>query len=116
MKFILALMLVAGGFVQDTVYKPGDGVSLPRVVTQVKADYTSEARAQRIEGTVRLDVVVRKDGTVGDVTVKESLDAVYGLDREAVNAMKQWTFKPGEKDGVPVAVRVEVVMTFTLRD
>ena len=112
--FVIALgaVLVA----QDTtVYKPGNGVSLPRIVKQVKAEYTSEAMRQMIEGTVTLDVVVKPDGNVGEVAVKESLDAVYGLDEQAIKAMKQWQFKPGEKDGKPVAVRVDVKMNFTLR-
>jgi protein TonB len=62
-----------------------------------------------------LDTVVLADGTVGDVRVARSLDAVNGLDRQAVKAMKQWRFKPGLKDGKPVAVRVQVEMSFTLK-
>jgi protein TonB len=116
MKLLLALMLaVATAQAQDTtVYKPGDGVSLPKVVRDVKPQYTSEAMHQMIEGVVVLDVVVKSDGKVGDVTVKQSLDAVYGLDESAVKAMKQWEFEPGTKDGKSVAVRVEVNMAFTL--
>ena len=68
-----------------------------------------------IEGEVVLDVVVKSDGAVGDVKVTQSLDAVYGLDQEAIKAMKQWQFKPGMKDGRAVAVRVEVKMRFTLK-
>jgi protein TonB len=118
MNVMLALVLVAAtGGSQDssTIYKPGDGVSLPQVTKQVKADYTEEARARRIVGKVMLDVVVLSDGTTGDVTVVESLESLYGLDQNAVAAMKQWEFKPGLKDGKPVAVRVAVEMTFTLR-
>jgi protein TonB len=117
MKILLALMLAVGAVqAQDAaVYTPGDGVTLPQVVKQVKAEYTSEAMRQMIEGVVVLDVVVKSDGTVGDVAVKESVDAVYGLDENAVKAMKQWVFKPGTKDGKAVNVRVEVLMNFTLR-
>jgi len=97
------------------VYKPGNGVSLPTVVTQVQPQYTPEAMAQRVEGVVGLSVVVLSDGNVGDVTVTESLDKVLGLDQQAVKAMKQWTFKPGLKDGRPVAVSVDVRMKFTLQ-
>ena len=60
-------------------------------------------------------MVVLADGAVGDVTVTESLDTVYGLDANAVKAMKQWEFKPGMKDGKPVAVRVQVIINFTLK-
>jgi protein TonB len=82
---------------------------------EVKPQYTQEALAARIEGTVWLEAVVLSDGTVGDVFVVRSLDSVLGLDRQAVTAMKQWEFKPGTKDGKAVAVRVEVEMTFTLK-
>jgi protein TonB len=62
---------------------------------------------------VELEVVVKKDGTVGDVKVKKSLDAE--LDEEAVKAMKKWEFKPGTKEGKPVDVLVDVEMTFNLK-
>ena len=116
MKLLFALALVALAGVQDsTVYTPGNGVSLPQVVKQVKAEYTEEAKANRIEGVVGLNIVVLEDGKVGDVQVTQSLDTIYGLDRNAVAAMKQWEFKPGQKDGKPVAVRVNVTMNFSLR-
>ena len=116
MKLLIALALVAVAGVQDsTVYTPGNGVSLPQVVKQVKADYTNEAKQNRIEGKVGLDVVVQADGAVGDVKVAESLDTIYGLDKNAVAAMKQWQFKAGMKDGKPVAVRVHVERAFTLK-
>jgi TonB family protein len=49
------------------------------------------------------------------VTVLRSLDATFGLDAQAVLAAKQWLFNPGMKDGVAVAVRVTIEMSFTLR-
>jgi protein TonB len=114
MKLLLAVALAF--LAQDaTVYTPGDGVSLPQVTRQVRAQYTSEAMQNRIEGKVGLDAVVLSDGKVGDVKVTESLDSVYGLDHNAVEAMKQWEFKPGMKDGKVVAVRIQVSMAFTLK-
>ena len=117
MRTLCALLLtvVVAGPQSDTVYKPGNGVSLPRVSKEVKAEYTNEAKAQRIEGNVGMNVVVLADGSVGDVTVARSLDSVYGLDANAVKAMKQWQFKPGMKDGKAVAVRVDVEIRFTLK-
>ncbi len=116
---VVALAAILAGsstFAQDTtVYKPGNGVSLPQVVKQVKAEYTAEAMRQMIEGTVALDVVVKADGAVGDVKVTQSLDAVYGPDEQAIKAMQQWEFKPGTKDGKAVHVRVDVKVNFTLR-
>jgi TonB family protein len=98
-----------------TVYKPGNGVTLPAVVAEVKPKYTPEAMKQKIQGTVWMDVVVLETGDVGDVTISKSLDAEYGLDQEAIKAAKQWKFKPGTKEGKPVAVAVVIEMAFTLK-
>ena len=113
---MLSLLVTAGivGGQQDAV-RPGNGVMIPQVLREVKPDYTPEARKAGIQGLVELSVVVKDDGTVGDVTVTRSLDQKYGLDEQAVIAMKKWQFKPGTKDGKPVAVRVNVEMTFTLK-
>jgi protein TonB len=97
------------------VFNPGNGVSFPTVVKEVKPDYTPEAKAARIQGNVLLATVVLADGSVGDVTVSRSLDSTFGLDQQAVKAAKQWVFKPGMKDGKPVAVRVNIELTFTLK-
>ncbi len=78
MKILLALCIAASSLGQDsTIYTKDDGIVLPMVIKQVRAQYTSEAMHNRIEGTVTLSVVVQADGKVGDVTVTESLDAVY---------------------------------------
>ena len=97
------------------VYKAGNGVSLPAVINQVKPQYTEEAKAARIEGVVQLNATVRADGTISDVTVTRSLDKVLGLDAQATKALKQWTFKPGQKDGKAVAVNLDFVISFTLK-
>jgi TonB family protein len=94
---------------------PKTNQTMPRVVREVKPDYTSEAKQQGIQGVVQLSVVVNDDGTVGEVKVTKSLDEKYGLDEQAVIAMRKWLFKPGTKDGKPVAVRVDVEMSFKLR-
>jgi TonB family protein len=114
--FLTALIAAPAAAQDSTVYdSKADGVTLPQPTKQVKAQYTPEAMRQMIEGDVLLSVVVRSDGAVGAVEVKESLDAVYGLDEQAVKAIKAWEFKPGTKDGKPVNVRVDVKMRFTLR-
>jgi periplasmic protein TonB len=112
---MIATLTTLGAQGSPQVYSPGDGVSLPVVVTRVAPQYTPAAMEARIEGTVLLDCVVLADGMVGDVSVSRSLDPMLGLDQEAVKAAKQWTFKPGTKDGKPVAVRVQIESTFTLK-
>ena len=97
----------------DVIYKPGNGVSAPVLVKDVKPFYPPAAMTARVQGAVTLQCVVLKDGSVGDVRVTRSLDP--DIDREASETLKKWTFKPGMKDGQPVAVQVEVEMTFTLK-
>jgi TonB family protein len=98
----------------DQVYKPGEGVTVPRVVKDVKPNYTPDAMRRGVQGLVGLSCVVKADGKVGDCTVTRPLDAT--LDQEAVRVAKQWQFEPGTKDGQPVAVEVSIEMSFTLRD
>jgi periplasmic protein TonB len=119
MKKILTAALVivgmAAGLPAQDVVDPGPGVTLPKVIREVHPDYTPEAQAQRIQGTVLLAAVVLANGAVDTVTVDRSLDKMYGLDQQAVNALKQWTFRAGTKDGKSVAVRIHVEMTFRLK-
>ena len=97
------------------IFRPGDGVTLPSVVHEVKPTYTPEAMERKIQGSVWLETVVLETGDVGDVIVTRSLDAEYGLDRQAIDATKHWKFRPGTKDGKPVAVWVTIELTFTLK-
>jgi bla regulator protein blaR1 len=91
------------------------GVTLPKVISEVKPQYTPEAMQAKIEGTVIMTAVVRTDGTPGDIEITKSLDTEHGLDKQAVAALSQWRFEPGRKDGKPVPVRVTVEMAFTLK-
>lgn len=92
------------------------GVTLPKVVSEVKPQYTPEAMQARIEGAVFITAVVRTDGTPNDIKITKSLDSKHGLDKQAVTALRQWRFEPGRKDGKPVAVRITVEMRFTLKE
>jgi TonB family protein len=100
---------------RPTVYEPGNGVVLPSVIREVRPNYTEEAKQARIEGTVLLGCVVGSNGIPRDIMVTRTLDAVLGLDQAAIEALEQWRFKPGTKDGKAVDVQVDVEMTFTLR-
>ena len=111
----LALCATVASVAAQEIFTTKDGVTLPVPVRSVKPGYTAAAMDAHIEGTVGLDVVVLADGKVSDVMVTQSLDKEYGLDTQAVEAAKQWLFKPGTKDGKPVTVRVALEMTFTLK-
>jgi len=100
---------------QEVVDGKAPGVTLPKVVSEVKPQYTPEAMRAKIEGTVIMTAVVRTDGTPSDIEITKSLDTEYGLDKQSVAALSQWRFEPGRKDGKPVPVRLTVEMRFRLK-
>jgi TonB family protein len=105
----------AGANAQDQVYRVGEtGVVAPSIEKEVKPSYTPDALTARVEGSVKLECVVLPAGSVSLARVVEPLHP--SLDAEALRALSNWRFKPGTKDGKPVAVRVEIEMTFDLRD
>lgn len=104
-----------GGGTGGGVYKPGSGVTAPQLLSQVKPQYTTDAMRAKIQGKVWLEVVVMPDGRPGDIRVVRSLDRTFGLDEEAIKAMRQWRFRPGMRQGERVPVAVVVEMEFTLR-
>jgi protein TonB len=104
-----------GGGFGGGAYRPGSGVEIPRVLHEVKPQYTADAMRAKVQGVVELEAVVLPDGSVGDVQVTRSLDRTFGLDNEAIKAVKQWRFAPGTRLGQPVPVLVSVELTFTLR-
>jgi len=104
-----------GGGTGGGAYRPGNGVELPRVVKEVRPNYTADAMRAKVQGTVWVEAVVLPDGTVGEVSVVRSLDQTFGLDQEALKAARQWRFVPGTRFGQPVPVLVTIELTFTLR-
>lgn len=103
----------SGGGTGGGPYRPGSGVEPPRLLREVKADYSDEARRANIEGEVLLEIVVRANGSVGDVKIVRGLRA--GLNERAVDAVRQWRFAPARMKGTPVDVVVEVGVEFRLR-
>ena len=103
----------SGGGTGGGPFRPGAGIVPPRVLREVKAEYTDEARRNGITGDVILEIVVRRDGGVGDVKLLQGLRG--GLNDRAVQAVRQWRFAPATRQGVPVDVIVEVAVEFKLR-
>ena len=103
----------SGGGMGGGPYRPGSGVTPPRVLREVKASYTEEARVRNLEGEVVLEIVVRRDGSVSDVKLVSGLPS--GLNERAIAAVRQWRFAPATRLGRPVDVIVEVAVEFKLR-
>jgi protein TonB len=113
---LVPLTATAQAAATERVYTGKDkGVTLPKVVKEVKPHYSPAAKDAKVQGHVEVAAVVQANGTVGDVRVTKSLDQKYGLDEEAVKAVKQWQFDPGRKHGKPVPVEVSIDLTFTLK-
>ena len=103
----------SGGGTGGGPFRPGSGITPPRVLREVKAEYTDEARRAGIIGEVVLEIVVRRDGSVGDIKLLHGLGG--GLNERARQAVKQWRFSPATRQGSPVDVIVEVAVEFKLR-
>lgn len=88
------------------------GVTNPRPIYQVQPQYTEEAKVAKIQGSVQLRVVIDEQGRTEDIQVAMSLDP--GLDEQAVEAVRQWQFAPGTKDGVAVPVSATIEVNFRL--
>jgi len=95
--------------------RPGNGVSDPILVREVKPAFTSEAMRARVQGSVLVECIVNVDGSVSNARVVRSLDTAFGLDQEALKAARQWRFRPGMFHGEPVPVQITIELIFTLR-
>ena len=96
------------------IHAPGNDVTTPILLREVKPSYTSDAMRAKVQGSVLLECLVRPDGSVGDVRVVRSPDPPFGLDLEAMKAARQWRFAPGTKGGEPVRVVVTIEIEFRI--
>ena len=115
-----AAVLLFGGtalFAQDAsektsepVYEVGNGVTAPKPVYTPDPEYSERARKKKINGTVVVAMIVTPEGRVRDVKIAKSLDE--GLNKQALAAVRTWKFEPATKDGKPVAVHLNVDVSF----
>lgn len=85
---------------------------LPEAIERVPPVYPPLARAAGVEGTVSVQVLVDRAGQVRDVRVESSVPM---LDSAAVDAVRQWRFKPARSNTRPTAVWVAIPFRFSLR-
>jgi len=88
----------------------GGQVQAAKLIRQVMPEYPKLAHEARLEGVVRLTAVIAKDGTIENVSV---ISGHPLLVPSAINAVKQWIYKPTFLNGVPVEVATEIDVTFT---
>jgi TonB family protein len=95
-----------------TPYRVGNGVTPPTLAYKIEPQYSEEARAAAYQGTVVVSTTIGADGTAQNMQVIRSLG--MGLDEKALQAISQWKFKPGTKDGQPVPVQATIEVNFRL--
>lgn len=95
---------------QEHVYTLNDNIVAPRIVRQVNPQYSPGSHGITVEGSVIVETIVSSQGTTRDVHVVKSLHK--DVDGSAVDAVKQWIFAPGKKDGKAVAVRLQIEIHF----
>jgi len=101
-----------GGGIGGGAFRVGGGVSAPRPISTPDPEYSEEARKAKYQGTCVLWLIVGPDGRPRDMRVARSLG--LGLDEKAIEAVKNWKFEPAMKDGKPVAVQINVEVSFRL--
>src|SRR5262249_5973879 len=94
---VLAQIDVEFNLRSANAFRMGAGMIAPTVQRRIEPQYTDEARLAGYNGTVILQAVIKKDGTVDIIRVVRGLP--LGLTDNAIQALKHWQFKPGTKDG-----------------
>jgi len=101
-----------GGGTGGGAFRVGGGVSAPKAIYAPDPEYSEEARKAKFQGTCVLWLIVGPDGRPRDIKVQRTLG--LGLDEKAIEAVKQWRFEPAMKDNKPVAVQINVEVSFRL--
>lgn len=97
---------------EDPFQKPKTGSIVPaKLLKMVQPEYPAEAREKRIEGTVKLQVVVRKDGTVA---VQNVVEGNPTLSPAAIDAVRQWRYEPWQLNGQPIELQTTIDVVFSL--
>jgi TonB family protein len=96
----------------EPVSASAPGVTTPRPIYRAEPRYTDDARASKLEGSVLLSIVINEKGRPEEIKVTRSLEP--GLDEQAIEAVQQWQFTPGMKDGSPIAVTAVIEVNFRL--
>jgi protein TonB len=101
-----------GGGIGGGVFRVGGGVTSPRPIYDPDPEYSEEARKAKYQGNVILWALIGPDGRPRELRIARSLG--MGLDQKALDAVAKWRFAPATKDGQPVAVQVNIEVSFRL--
>jgi bla regulator protein blaR1 len=94
------------------IYHIGGGVSAPVLIFSVAPEYSEEAKRAKYQGVCVVSLIVDAQGNPQRIQVVRHLEK--GLDQKAVQAVRQYRFKPAMLHGEPVAVEVNIEVNFRL--
>jgi TonB family protein len=97
---------------KSQISKQGASLQLGQLISRVEPTYPEDAERQRIEGVVKLHVIIDRDGNI------QNIDQMTGpplLEAAAANAVRQWKYKPTSLGGQPVEAGVDVTVVFRLQ-
>lgn len=94
----------------DALFSMAELDQKPRILYQPQPLLNDKIR-KRMPGTVYIIFVVNKDGRVANPMVQQATDSVF--ERPAINAVKQWKFEPGKRNGKAVRFRMRVPISFS---
>jgi periplasmic protein TonB len=101
-----------GGGYGGGLMSVGGGVSAPQLVRSVDPDFTDDARRANYQGTVSIELIVDSSGNPQDIRIVRHLG--MGLDQKAIEAVRQYKFKPAMYQGRPVSVQMVINVDFHL--
>jgi TonB family protein len=100
--------------------KPGDLVPLgevtmqPALIKRVDPKYPSQAFSMGVSGTVTLNILISETGDVLRTEIQKGIKGGYGFEKAAETAVRQWKYRPAQKEGIPVRVWKSVDINFQL--
>lgn len=109
--FVLALLPLTAA-ADDTIYTKVDVNPVP--VKTPPPEYPDSMKRQGVSGVVAVSIVIDEKGAVMSTTVAKSSQSEF--EAPALDAVKKWKFKPAQKDGVPVKMKVTIPIRFNLED
>jgi len=96
----------------EIYYVGKDGASIPRPTYTPEPEFSEQARHAKYQGTVVLNIVIDKAGKISRIRLERPLG--LGLDEDAMEGVKRWRFNPATRNGQPVAVEMNIEVSFNL--
>jgi TonB family protein len=109
---LVVAFVAASSFGAERIYTVGGDVVGPAVIRQVQPRYTDAAMKAKLQGVVRVKLVIDSNGRARDAVVMRGIGS--GLDESTLQVLRYWRFRSATKNGRPVAVTARVDVNFRL--